>query len=566
MEYRHGQMDSGAQNAAQPKAASGEVRRAHTRLAFGLFAVGLVAVVLLWAADSAVRGMYLRSIDHHAVLDRRVAAIGELYTQIELASHSDNNTKHAAALRRSLAELAVSSDVPQSLALPQAFVRSVERVVAATETRAADAQWFSDQADKLLPELVAMRVRHARHRQEVLAHSRRQIERVSRISAAALFGAAATLLWAATLALSELRRRRRSERVIRESAASLQRLLEAMPIAVHVRDADGRLIVWNKSAEETFGWLRHEILGTAQQLVSDVAGSQARAMRAAALAGHMGEAQVLQAVRRDGTLLDARTATAPYRNAEGQIVGTVAVSQDVSDELMREAQRHAQNDKQREAVVREVHHRIKNHLQGLAALVHQRLSPAGEPHADADAIVAQLLSLATVHGIKAGGRNGALGLLESVDAIAAHVSGLTGVACELREHTQHVSNVEPRIVDAHSVAVALAVNELLTNAVKHRPRGSQSRVAIDVVEREAAVEIRIRNRGVLPERFDLEALRHAGSGMSLITALLPRRGAMLDYVQRDGWVIATLTLAAPVIECGPAAQTLADTGTVQEAA
>ncbi len=520
--------------------------RARTRLALALFGIGLLAVLLLWRADALIRSTYLRSLDHHAMLDARLAAIGQLYASLAATAQLETRAAAASSVASSLSSLTDERDLPAILRLPldlEMRIREYQlRVAKAKATVLSAAE--RETALELMAALGTQHAQHAEQRNYVMADSRQQIQRVTWLSTITLALAAATLLGAAVLALSELRGRRRSEKVTRDTMASLQRLLEAMPIAVHARDLDGRMILWNKAAERTFGWLRHEVLGTDLQFVAEQPGAGAFTRRHAAQAGAVTEAQFFRAHRRDGTLLDVRSATAPYLNADGKVIGTVAVSDDVSDELLRMAQRRAQDEHQREVLVREVHHRIKNHLQGLAALVHQRLAPTGEPHADADAVVAQLLSLATVHGIKAGGQVEP-SLSVAIDAIAAHVSGLTGIACEL---TVANDDSSVHIADEHAVAVALAINELLTNAVKHRLSGSRAPIAIELRERDAHVDVVIRNRGVLPGGFDLDALRHAGTGMSLISALLPRPGAALAFAQRDGWVIATLSLTRPVIK------------------
>jgi two-component sensor histidine kinase len=91
------------------------------------------------------------------------------------------------------------------------------------------------------------------------------------------------------------------------------------------------------------------------------------------------------------------------------------------------------------------------------------------------------------------------------------------------------------------------VNELLTNAVKHRLTGAASPVQVKVDERSDRVVLTIRNRGVLSEDFDPHLLAYAGTGISLVMALLPQSGAHLGFSQSDGWVNARLELMRPAV-------------------
>jgi hypothetical protein len=57
----------------------------------------------------------------------------------------------------------------------------------------------------------------------------------------------------------------------------------------------------------------------------------------------------------------------------------------------------------------------------------------------------------------------------------------------------------------------------------------------------------IDNAGLLPEDFDLARVASGVTGLSLIKALLPRRGARLRIEQLGSLVRTTLELAGPAI-------------------
>jgi two-component sensor histidine kinase len=107
--------------------------------------------------------------------------------------------------------------------------------------------------------------------------------------------------------------------------------------------------------------------------------------------------------------------------------------------------------------------------------------------------------------------------------------------------------------EAESIPVALTLNELFTNAIKHSQGGDvqcQLSAAGDIVR------VRIASRARLAEGFDLDQRRSAVSGLGLVRALLPRRSATMALVQEGEEVAAHLELRPPGVRV-PAPDTAA---------
>ena len=100
--------------------------------------------------------------------------------------------------------------------------------------------------------------------------------------------------------------------------------------------------------------------------------------------------------------------------------------------------------------------------------------------------------------------------------------------------------------EAESIPIALTLNELLTNAVKHSPAGSevQCELALDG----DALQVRIRNRGRLHEGFSLTQFPGGVSGLGLVRALLPRRSARFTLQQQGDSVLAEVLLQPPSVQ------------------
>ncbi len=119
-------------------------------------------------------------------------------------------------------------------------------------------------------------------------------------------------------------------------------VLDALPRAVVVTDADGRIVRWNRKAELLYGWSEAEAFG--RSIVELLAPPDAL------LANEYDFARVRQGsvvsgdrrvIRRDGEIVRVFTHTQPVSDASGNIVAIVGASEDVSE--VRAAEQHARD-------------------------------------------------------------------------------------------------------------------------------------------------------------------------------------------------------------------------------
>ncbi|MBI4996508.1 MAG: PAS domain-containing protein [Rhodocyclales bacterium] len=72
------------------------------------------------------------------------------------------------------------------------------------------------------------------------------------------------------------------------------------------------------------------------------------------------------------------TTRTPYRSSSGEVIGVVGISRDITERKLAEERRVAALERQRDTLVREVQHRIKNHLQGVIGLLRNAVADAPE--------------------------------------------------------------------------------------------------------------------------------------------------------------------------------------------
>ena len=351
-----------------------------------------------------------------------------------------------------------------------------------------------------------------------------------------------------TYALMDVDTRRRAGARIATAQASLQRIIEAAPLAVLLFDASRLTVLQinvvaarlaNRPADQCVGLGPADLFdaGVAGTMLADL-GAALRAPGVTLCEYRFGEGAAVR-------VWDARYT--PLPGSDGQPEQVLLVATDVSEQRAAQQARLAAAIAQREMLVKEVHHRIKNNLQGVAGLLQQTAAQRPEVADILDDVVGQVQAIAEVYGLRVGAA-GPLPLRQLVDSIAAAIQRLFGHRIVLADPT--ASPHDWALPEAEAIPLALTINELLTNAVKHSQAlvaGEREPVVCNLTSSAQAVHLSIANRARLPEGFSLAGRAAGITGLALVQSLLPPRSATLRIEQEGEWVVASLLLVAPGI-------------------
>jgi PAS domain S-box-containing protein len=159
---------------------------------------------------------------------------------------------------------------------------------------------------------------------------------------------------------------------ILEKNSFQSRLLNAVGQAIIATDMNGKIIYWNYAAEPLYGWKEAEVLGRSIVKVTPAESSQEQAAKIMKriTAGEYWSGEFL-ARRRDGTLFSAIVTNAPITNDKGELIGTIGVSTDISEqkwmqEILNEAiAKVAELNEKLQVVESLTRHDIRNKLSAL---------------------------------------------------------------------------------------------------------------------------------------------------------------------------------------------------------
>ncbi|TAF70602.1 MAG: PAS domain S-box protein [Oscillatoriales cyanobacterium] len=116
-----------------------------------------------------------------------------------------------------------------------------------------------------------------------------------------------------------------------ETNQVLQGLMKALPLPVVGVDTNALVTVWNPAAERVFGWKESEVLGELLPIVASAQNVDFYAMFDSELAGETQVARECRRRRKDGSSIDMCLWTAPMRDAEGLISGSIKILSEICE-------------------------------------------------------------------------------------------------------------------------------------------------------------------------------------------------------------------------------------------
>ncbi|GAA3735877.1 PAS domain-containing sensor histidine kinase [Leifsonia bigeumensis] len=176
---------------------------------------------------------------------------------------------------------------------------------------------------------------------------------------------------------------------------------------------------------------------------------------------------------------------------KGERAGAIVLCRDVT-ELRHQEQELLTKD----ATIREIHHRVKNNLQTVASLlrIQARRSHSEDARDSLNHAMRRVAAIAVVHDTLSEGLN------QNVDFDAVFDRVLLLIA---EVASSHATKAHPKfsgsfgeLPSAYATPLALALTELVTNAVEHGLAGREGEVEIIANRTEETLSVKVRDNGV----------------------------------------------------------------------
>ncbi|HEV2720192.1 MAG TPA: histidine kinase dimerization/phosphoacceptor domain -containing protein [Thermoanaerobaculia bacterium] len=273
--------------------------------------------------------------------------------------------------------------------------------------------------------------------------------------------------------------------LVREEAL-FRGLLESAPDGIVVVDRRGSIVIVNSQTERMFGYSREELLGNRIEMLVPLSSRAHHAHDRAAYAADphtraMGAGRALTGRKKDGSEFPVEISLSPLSTEQDELV--MSIVRDITDrrradELMQASLR------EKEALLREIHHRVKNNLQITSSLL--RLQAGAIENAEARVVFSEtqqrIRSMALVHEKLYQSTN--LSRIDFADYIRTLGELLfKSFAADPSRIQLKVEGDDVLLSIDTAVPCGLIANELLLNALKHAfPEETHGEIVVELAD------------------------------------------------------------------------------------
>lgn len=335
-------------------------------------------------------------------------------------------------------------------------------------------------------------------------------------------------------AVRDITERKQSEEKINELSQRLTYHVDNSPLAVIEWGADMRITRWSNMAERIFGWKAEEVIGKRMedfhwiyledtQQVEDVSTDLQTGSNLRRFSSNRN-------YRKDGTVVHCEWYNSSLMDESGKLRSIMSLVLDVTKRKQAE-KKILESLKEKEVLLKEIHHRVKNNLQIISSLISlQTDSLANEQLTSAMGDVRdRVRTIALVHE--------KLYQTEDIARLdfAEYAADLLTYLWEANHGSigkVHLSTAVASLILPIEMAVpcGLILNELASNALKHAfPSGLGGEVAVTLEHDHAkgSVCLRVRDNGIgLP--VDLDWHQSSSLGLRLVQILAGQIGGTVQ--------------------------------------
>lgn len=313
------------------------------------------------------------------------------------------------------------------------------------------------------------------------------------------------------------------EKRVHEAEEKYRNLFDSANDAIIITDLEHRVTSWNKSAQRIFGWTENDMLGkdfllqafdqklqqNIKQIISNV------------ISGGTVTGIETNIICKNGIGIDVSMTISPLRDANQNVTGLSGIFRDITERKRAQQQIEA-SLKEKEVLLKEIHHRVKNNMQIISSLLRlQSGSITDAKYKDMfNESQNRIITMSLIHEKLYQSRD--IARIDVGNYLKDLVNGLFlsyDISPGKISSNINVKNVSLGINSA--IPCGLVINELISNSLKYafpNRRPGEVRISLRSIEDEK-FELIVADDGVgLPK--DLDFRKTESMGMRMITILV----------------------------------------------
>ena len=327
-----------------------------------------------------------------------------------------------------------------------------------------------------------------------------------------------------------------SEQPARASEEKWRALSACSPVGIFTCDANGRVTYTNPRCHEIGDFTLEASLGEGFATVIHAEDRDRIVSQwfAQAKAGQP-YADEFRVVDREGGVRWVRVQTAPIVFNDRTLMGHTGTVEDITQQKQAEAQIKA-SLREKEALLKEIHHRVKNNLQIVSSLIYLQAQRIEDPKVRQifEDSQSRISAMALVHDNLY--RSQSLSRINLSEYIQTLTASLFYTYRIQADGVQLKVNIDDNILITLDKAIpcGLVLNELMTNALKHGfSDGTTGEIAVTLKKvSNNQIHLTVENDGSnLPEAFELKTIQ--SMGLRLVHELVNQLQGHLELDKTD---------------------------------
>ena len=329
--------------------------------------------------------------------------------------------------------------------------------------------------------------------------------------------------------------RKRAEEV----RARLAAIVESSVDAIVGITMERTVVSWNRAAERLFGYPAGEAIGSPISFVMppDRVHEENQIIDRLKMGEHIDHFETVRR-RKDGQEFPVSLTISPIKDATGKIIGASKSVRDISDKKRAEEQIQA-SLREKEVLLREIHHRVKNNLQVIYSLLRLQSKLVTDPKASAlfKDSQARVKAMALVHETLWQSKNlSRIDMPEYSRTLTRRLFESYGISSDTLGLNLNIAPVSFSMETA--VSCGQLINELVSNCLKHAfPNGRTGDVTVELLSNgNDTYLLTVSDNGVgLPP--DFEVGKAESLGWQLVPMLVEQLNGTFELQESAGTTV-----------------------------
>ncbi|MGQ9837173.1 MAG: PAS domain S-box protein [Cyanobacteriota bacterium] len=345
----------------------------------------------------------------------------------------------------------------------------------------------------------------------------------------------------------DITERKQTEAALRQSELSLRSIFEQSALGIFIANQDGHYLKVNPALEEMLGYGAAELASMSfLDFTHPEDAPQNWQLFQEVLSGKREHYRLeKRCIHRNGQVFWCRLTVSAVRDPEGKTLFTIGISEDITEEKRAELQIQAALQ-EKEILLREIHHRVKNNLQIISSLLRlqaDQIKSRKYARVFKDA-GSRIQAMSLIHeGLYQSNNLAAVDLKQYLQNLISNLFHSHGVNPESIRASIHAEGIRLSLDDA--VLCGLIINELVTNSLKYAfPKGRSGEICIHFSQTRKSTQLCVSDNGIgLPPDFDFKETQSLG--LQLVATLTEQLEGKIKLKNKAG---TTFIITFPRVE------------------